>query len=73
MISDEDRKVFLLEYRLKWLKEAVSQLSQDLARAGMSGYNPSDQDLLMHAKWIYEVDASIEEQGKRILLEVTGK
>ena len=73
MITEEERKLFLLEYRLKWLKECTQMVAQDLARAALSNYTPSSLDLLNHAKWLHNADNEIEYQGKRILLEVTGK
>lgn len=67
MTEQEELDRAVLEYRLHWLNEAIKSTAQDLARAAMSGYTPSAEELLNYAKWLFGADQAFIQEAENII------
>lgn len=67
MTEQEELDKVVLEYRLHWLNEAIKSTAQDLARAAMSGYTPSAEELLNYAKWLFNADEAFFQEVESLI------
>lgn len=70
MNTEELREKGLLEWRVKWLNEALKAVAQDLARAAMSEYTPTAEELLNYAKWMFGADEAFKFEGEKLFEEM---